>query len=161
MILSGVKTDDVFGTHSMRVVAGGIDQRRKCVAGEKELVHGTRWFTWKVTAMPVTLKDEQERQLRAYVEQGRFASIDDAAQHLMATALAADAVGDLDWTKPYLDEAEADIRAGHVVPLDNHLARVRQATARRVPSLAAKRITPHTWRHYLPFRIMSGSFLLI
>jgi Arc/MetJ-type ribon-helix-helix transcriptional regulator len=80
--------------------------------------------------MPVTLKDEQERQLRAYVEQGRFASIDDAAQHLIATALAADAVGDLDWTKPYLDEAEADIRAGHVVPLDNHLARVRDVLAK-------------------------------
>ena len=83
--------------------------------------------------MPITLRDEQEKQPRAYVEQGRFASIDAAAQHLMATALAAEsleAVGDLDWTKPYLDEAEADIHAGRVVPLDNHLARVRDVLAK-------------------------------
>jgi predicted transcriptional regulator len=83
--------------------------------------------------MPITLKDEQEKQLRAYVEAGRFPSIDAAAQHLMATALAAEsleAVGDLDWTKPYIDEAEADIQAGRVVPVDTHLAHVRDVLAK-------------------------------
>jgi len=32
-----------------------------------------------------------------------------------------------------------------------------QAAARRVPSLATKRITPHTWRHYFSWLTMSGS----
>jgi hypothetical protein len=33
--------------------------------------------------------------------------------------------------------------------------------AKRRPELTKRHISPHTIRHYLPFRIMSGSFLLI
>ena len=32
-----------------------------------------------------------------------------------------------------------------------------RAAAKNCPTLAAKRVTPHVLRHYLPFRIMSGS----
>jgi len=32
-----------------------------------------------------------------------------------------------------------------------------QAAAKEVPTLAEKRVSPHLFRHYLPFRTMSGN----
>lgn len=49
---------------------------------------------------------------------------DELAPFLLALATG-DKVGDLDWVKPYIAEAEADIEAGRTVPLEKHLAHVR------------------------------------
>ena len=54
---------------------------------------------------------------------------DELAPYLIALATD-ETVGDLDWAKPYIDEAEADIQAGRTIPLDEHLARVRDVLAK-------------------------------
>lgn len=70
---------------------------------------------------------------RAYVEEGRFPTIDDAAQCLLDRVLDDDAAaegGDDDWVKPYIDEAEEDVREGRVSPAYEHLYHVRAMLAK-------------------------------
>jgi hypothetical protein len=54
---------------------------------------------------------------------------DELAPFLIALA-ADETVGDLDWAKPYIAEAESDIQAGRVIPLDKHLTHVREMLAK-------------------------------
>ena len=83
--------------------------------------------------MQINLKDDQEKRLKVFVEEGRFPSVDAAAQHLIEAAIAAETlegIDDLQWAKPYLAETEEDISAGRVVSLDQHLAHIHDVLAK-------------------------------
>jgi Arc/MetJ-type ribon-helix-helix transcriptional regulator len=78
--------------------------------------------------MSIRLREEQERRLRAYVDEGRYPSIDDAAQCLFDMVLDDEKeseLADLEWVRPYLEEGEQAIREGRVVSGDEFFARIR------------------------------------
>jgi Arc/MetJ-type ribon-helix-helix transcriptional regulator len=74
--------------------------------------------------MTVQLSPEQQRWLEAQVAAGHFASLElaVAVADLMATV-----DDDLAWTKPLIDEAEAELARGEGVPGDEALARIRKS----------------------------------
>jgi hypothetical protein len=83
--------------------------------------------------MSIHLKEEQERRLRTYVDEGRFPTVDAAAQYLLDMAFVADNVPDLgddDWVRPYIDEAEQAIREGRVLSVDACLQKIRAKLAK-------------------------------
>jgi len=55
---------------------------------------------------------------------------DELAPFLIALA-ADETVGDLDWAKPYIAEAESDIQAGRVIPLDKHAKQLKKFGLRK------------------------------
>jgi antitoxin ParD1/3/4 len=73
-------------------------------------------------SMSITLTPEQQAWLRAHVERGDFASIEDAMRQLIAE-IAAQEGDDLAWAKPYVEEALADVARGDVMTLEEHEAR--------------------------------------
>jgi len=78
--------------------------------------------------MSIRLREEQERRLRTYVDEGRYPSIDDAAQCLFDMVLDDEREGelaDLEWVRPYLEEGEQAIREGRVVSGDEFFAKIR------------------------------------
>jgi antitoxin ParD1/3/4 len=86
--------------------------------------------------MTITLRPDQEAWLQARVARGDFASIEEAARHLIDERMRERAAGegdDLTWTKPHLDEARAAIARGDTVSLDEHKSRnaARLAAIRR------------------------------
>ncbi len=83
--------------------------------------------------MPITLTPDQEAWLQAHVATGDFASIEEAARHLIderIAEIAAEDDDDLEWARPLLDEARASIARGDVLTLEEHRARnaARRAT---------------------------------
>ena len=64
--------------------------------------------------MNVTLTPEQQEWLNTQVAAGNFASIEEALTIAIAD-LKALYDDDLAWTKPYLDQARASVRRGHVL----------------------------------------------
>ena len=77
--------------------------------------------------MSITLTPEQQAWLRAHVERGDFASIEDAVRQLIderIAEIAAEESDDLAWAKPYVDEAIADVARGDVMTLAEHEARI-------------------------------------
>ena len=76
--------------------------------------------------MTIHLKADHEQWLSQQVEEGRFASVDEAvAQAIEALRLDAE---DDEWVRPYLEEAEVDIARGDVIAGDVVLAELRQRT---------------------------------
>jgi Arc/MetJ-type ribon-helix-helix transcriptional regulator len=78
--------------------------------------------------MSVHLKEEQEKRLRIYVEQGRYPTIDDAAQSLLDMVLDDEHEGelaDVTWMKPYIEEGEQAIHEGRVVDGHEFFANIR------------------------------------
>ena len=75
--------------------------------------------------MTITLSPDQMRWAEAAVAAGQYASVEEAVR-MAVDGLMADSIGDLGWSKPYLDEARADIAAGRVVDGDEFLARLDQ-----------------------------------
>jgi antitoxin ParD1/3/4 len=76
--------------------------------------------------MLIALTAEQEAWIRAQVETGAYASIEEAARRLIddrIAELAGDASDDLAWAKPYVEEARAARARGDVMTLDEHRAR--------------------------------------
>lgn len=76
--------------------------------------------------MTVTLTPEQQAWLRAHVERGEFASIEEAVRQLIderIAEIAAEGSDDLAWARPYVDEALADIARGDVITIEEHEAR--------------------------------------
>jgi predicted transcriptional regulator len=71
--------------------------------------------------MNIRLKPDTEEWLKAQVAEGRFESIEDAVEALVAehqiTQAELDA-SDLSWAKPYIDEGLAAIEAGDLVPAE-------------------------------------------
>ena len=77
-------------------------------------------------SMTVTLKPEQEAWLRCHVEAGDFASIEDAALHLIDERIADrenEKSGDLAWAKPDVEEGLAALARGDVISHDEHRSR--------------------------------------
>jgi antitoxin ParD1/3/4 len=77
--------------------------------------------------MPITLTltPEQEAWLQAHVATGDFASVEEAARQLIAERIAERALedDDLEWARPLLEEARADVERGNVITLEEHKAR--------------------------------------
>ena len=86
-------------------------------------------FLWYKKGMSITLTPEQETWIKAHVATGDFASVEEAARQLIddrIAELANDEDGehdDMEWAKPYVDEARADIARGDVITLEEHRAR--------------------------------------
>ncbi len=79
--------------------------------------------------MTITLTPAQIHWLETEVAAGRFASVDEAAQAIIAERMATDGeagaidTDDLDWVVPLLDEARAGVTRGEVMTLDEFEAR--------------------------------------
>ncbi|HAH11603.1 MAG TPA: hypothetical protein DCL54_10900 [Alphaproteobacteria bacterium] len=69
--------------------------------------------------MTITLTPTQEAWLNACVARGEFNTIEDAVRAMIDAVIAAQAASDDDdmaWAKPFIDEADAAIARGEVVP---------------------------------------------
>jgi len=76
--------------------------------------------------MPITLTPDQEAWIQAHVATGDFASIEEAARQLIddrIAELATDDDDDMEWAKPLVEEARADIARGDVITLEEHRSR--------------------------------------
>ncbi len=78
----------------------------------------------------ITLTPDQERFLEAEVAAGHFPSVEAAVRAAVQCLLPSDE-GDVDWVKPYLDEAREGVARGEVVPLNE----VQSALAERINRL--------------------------
>lgn len=85
--------------------------------------------------MTITLTRAQIEWLEAEVAAGRFASVDAAAQAIIAERMAENAeadgidLDDLDWTKPFLEEALKGIARGETITLDEFNAEMTRLRA--------------------------------
>ena len=79
--------------------------------------------------MTIQLSPEQQRWLEAQVEAGHFASLEQAVAVAIADLMAA-AEDDLEWAKPLVDEAAAELDRGEGVPADEAFARIRKVLDR-------------------------------
>jgi hypothetical protein len=70
-------------------------------------------------AMPIALRPEQEARLKAHVETGDFALVEEAVLRQpddgRVDELEVDRQDDLAWAEPYVDEARAAIARGNVI----------------------------------------------
>jgi Arc/MetJ-type ribon-helix-helix transcriptional regulator len=71
--------------------------------------------------MTVTLTPEQMRWLEEAVAKGQFSSVEDAVRVAVADLKTSLDQDDLDWVKPHLDEAEAQIERGEGIEGDEFL----------------------------------------
>jgi Arc/MetJ-type ribon-helix-helix transcriptional regulator len=76
--------------------------------------------------MTVTLTPEQMRWLEEAVAKGQFSSVDEAVAVAVADLKAAVEAENLEWARPYIEEARAEIREGKGIKLDDFLARLRK-----------------------------------
>jgi Arc/MetJ-type ribon-helix-helix transcriptional regulator len=79
--------------------------------------------------MTIQLSPEQQRWLEDQVAAGHFASLEQAAAVAVADLMTT-ASDDLDWAKPLVDEAAAELEGGEGVPGDEAIARIRTALDR-------------------------------
>jgi antitoxin ParD1/3/4 len=82
-------------------------------------------MVWGIMSITVTLTPEQEAWLQAHVTTGDFASVEEASRRLIAERIAelTPEDDDLEWVKPVLEQARADIARGDVISLEEHKAR--------------------------------------
>jgi antitoxin ParD1/3/4 len=83
--------------------------------------------------MTVNLTPEQVAWLEKMVADGAFASVDEAARFYIAEAMlhAEDLdLDNLDWAKPLLDEARAELARGEGIPLEEFLRDFREHLAK-------------------------------
>ena len=76
--------------------------------------------------MAITLHPDQETRIRNRVASGDFPSVEEAARQLIDEALVERALGesdDMEWAKPYVDEALAEVERGEVIAVEEHEAR--------------------------------------
>jgi Arc/MetJ-type ribon-helix-helix transcriptional regulator len=82
--------------------------------------------------MNITLPPEQQNWLEAQVSAGLFPSIEAAAQAAIETAMADNAEienDSLEWAKPFVDKARADVESGNVLTHAEHKARMDKLLA--------------------------------
>lgn len=72
--------------------------------------------------MAIQLLEAQARWIEAKVADGTFASVDAALAEIIEERMALEA-GDMGWAVSSVDEARADVAAGRVLSLDEHLQR--------------------------------------
>jgi antitoxin ParD1/3/4 len=73
--------------------------------------------------MTIQLSPEQQQWLEAQVAAGNFSSLEQAVAVAIADLMAT-AEDDLDWAKPLVDEAVAELDRGEGVPADEAFARI-------------------------------------
>jgi antitoxin ParD1/3/4 len=76
--------------------------------------------------MTIILTRDQEAWLKAQVERGEFASIEDAARQLLDERIAERNVeegDDFAWAKSYVEEARASLAHDDGISLEEHKAR--------------------------------------
>ena len=71
--------------------------------------------------MTIQLSPEQQQWLEAQVAAGHFSSLEQAVAVAIADLMAT-AEDDLDWAKPLVDEAAAELDRGEGVPADEAFA---------------------------------------
>jgi antitoxin ParD1/3/4 len=77
--------------------------------------------------MSMILTAEQVARLTVYVERGDFATVEEAASHLIderLAELALDEIDDMAWSKPLVDEALAQEAQGKFITREEHEARM-------------------------------------
>jgi antitoxin ParD1/3/4 len=79
--------------------------------------------------MTIQLSPEQQQWLEAQVAAGHFSSLEQAVAVAIADLMAT-AEDDLDWAKPLVDEAAAELDRGEGVPADEAFARIRKSLDR-------------------------------
>ena len=79
--------------------------------------------------MTIQLSPEQQQWLEAQVAAGHFSSLEQAVAVAIADLMAT-AEDDLDWAKPLVDEAAAELDRGEGVPADKAFARIRKSLDR-------------------------------
>ena len=79
--------------------------------------------------MTVQLSPEQQRWLEDQVKAGHFASLEQAVAVAIADLMAT-VDDDLEWAKPLVDEAAAELDRGEGVPVDEAFARIRKTLDR-------------------------------
>ena len=72
--------------------------------------------------MEIKLTPKQEAWLAAHVSAGAYATVEEAVQSLLDERIAEEQDDDLEWAKPYLDEARAEIERGEGISHDNFKA---------------------------------------
>ncbi|GEP60719.1 hypothetical protein [Reyranella soli] len=80
--------------------------------------------------MAIQLSPEQQRWLEAQVAAGHFASLEQAVAVAVADLMAM-APDDLDWAKPLVDEAAAELDRGEGLPHDEAIARIHTVLDRQ------------------------------
>ena len=74
----------------------------------------------------ISLTPEQQAWINAQVARGDFASAEEAARQLIDERIAERALeeqDDLEWAKPHVDEALAEVARGDVISREEHRAR--------------------------------------
>ncbi len=81
--------------------------------------------------MGVVLTAEQVASLTVFVDRGDFATVEEAASHLIDERLAELALeaDDMAWAQPLVDEALAEVAAGKVITREDHEARMQARLA--------------------------------
>ena len=81
--------------------------------------------------MTISLTPEQQAWIAAHVARGEFPSADEAARQLIDERIAERTIeeDDLGWTKPYVDEARADVVSGRVLTREEHEDRMNALLA--------------------------------
>lgn len=85
----------------------------------------------KINEIPTQLSSEYQSWFRLQVETGRFPSVQAGLDTIFGWFKhSVDDTGpndeDYSWVKPFLDEADADIAAGRVIPMEQVHAEMRQ-----------------------------------
>jgi Arc/MetJ-type ribon-helix-helix transcriptional regulator len=76
--------------------------------------------------MTITLTPEQMEWIEAAVAAGHFASVEEAVRVAVADLKMTIDFDNLDWAKPYIDEARQSVAHGDVSDGDEFLARLDQ-----------------------------------
>jgi antitoxin ParD1/3/4 len=76
--------------------------------------------------MTVALHPDQEEWFKTRVARGDFVSVEEAARQFIDERIAereAEESDEMEWAKPYVDEALAEVERGDVIPLEEHESR--------------------------------------
>jgi Arc/MetJ-type ribon-helix-helix transcriptional regulator len=73
-------------------------------------------------AMTITLTPEQMQWIEEAVAAGQFPSVEDAVRVAVADLKMSLDLENLDWAKPYIEEARRDVARGNVISGDEFLA---------------------------------------
>ena len=76
--------------------------------------------------MTVTLTPEQMRWLEEAVAQGRFSSVEEAVAVAIADLMTSIEAENLEWARPYIEVARAQVARGEVVDGEEFLGRLRE-----------------------------------
>lgn len=76
--------------------------------------------------MTVTLTPEQMKWIEEAVAAGQFSSVEEAVRAAVDGLIVSAAYDDLEWARPFIDEARRSVARGDIVEGDEFLARLEQ-----------------------------------